>query len=118
MGYGAMLALTVGGNCPGLAAENPGLQKFLLGAVGLPTGLLMVRLAAVLGQLLSCLELTSAHAQVLVCGAELFTSNAAMLPAAVYERRATLSQLLRNWSISYSGVLPRAVLIPQRKKAF
>ena len=41
--------------------------------------------------------------QVLVCGAELFTSNAAMLPAAVYEGRATLLQLLRNWGLAYSG---------------
>ena len=41
--------------------------------------------------------------QVLVCGAELFTSNAAMLPVAVYEGKATLAQLMRNWSISYSG---------------
>lgn len=41
--------------------------------------------------------------QVIVCGAELFTSNAAMLPVAVYEGRAQLAQLLRNWSISYSG---------------
>ena len=40
----------------------------------------------------------------LVCGAELFTSNAAMLPAAVYEGRATLAQLARNWSLSYTGV--------------
>ena len=51
MGFGGMLALTVGGNCPGLAAENPGLQKLVFGAIGLPTGLLMVRLP-VFGSLL------------------------------------------------------------------
>lgn len=31
---GALLAVTVGGNCPGLAASNPGLQKILFGAFG------------------------------------------------------------------------------------
>ena len=41
--------------------------------------------------------------QVLVCGAELFTSNTAMLPAALIERRARFSQLVRNWAIAYSG---------------
>jgi hypothetical protein len=39
---GALLALTVGANCPGLAATNPGLQKLLFGAVGLPFGLFFV----------------------------------------------------------------------------
>ena len=41
--------------------SNPGLQKLVLGLVGLPTGLLMV----------------------LVCGGELFTGNTALLTAAV-----------------------------------
>jgi hypothetical protein len=27
IGFGAYLAITVGGACPGIAAENPGLQK-------------------------------------------------------------------------------------------
>ena len=44
-------------------------------------------------------------AQVLVCGAELFTSNAAMLPVAIYQGRATMRQLARNWAIAYSGEL-------------
>jgi hypothetical protein len=39
---GALLALTVGANCPGLAATNPGLQKLLFGAIGLPFGLFFV----------------------------------------------------------------------------
>lgn len=34
--FGALLAITVGGNCPGLAATNPGLQKILFGAFGKP----------------------------------------------------------------------------------
>lgn len=32
--FGALLAITVGGNCPGLATSNPGLQKILFGAFG------------------------------------------------------------------------------------
>lgn len=32
-----------------------------------------------------------------VCGAELFTGNTALLPAAVYEGKATVPQLLKNW---------------------
>ena len=31
---GGFLALTVGANCPGLAASNPGLQKMVFGAFG------------------------------------------------------------------------------------
>ena len=34
--FGALLAITVGGNCPGLAATNPGLQKIIFGAFGKP----------------------------------------------------------------------------------
>ena len=30
IGFGAYLAITVGGACPGIAAENPGLQKVRL----------------------------------------------------------------------------------------
>lgn len=34
IGFGALLAVTVGGNCPGLIASNPGLQKIIFGAFG------------------------------------------------------------------------------------
>ena len=43
VGFGGMLALSIGQNCPGLAESNPGLQKMVYGAFGLPVGLLMVR---------------------------------------------------------------------------
>lgn len=55
--FGGYLALSVGGACPGIAAQNPGLQKLVLGAIGFPTGLIMT----------------------LVSGAELFTGNAALV---------------------------------------
>eukprot|EP00951_Prasinocladus_malaysianus_P029214 scaffold268741_cov28-Prasinocladus_malaysianus.AAC.1 len=41
IGYGAFMAAAIGGNCGGLAQTNPGLQKMIMGAFGLPFGLLM-----------------------------------------------------------------------------
>ncbi|KAG5182078.1 Formate/nitrite transporter-domain-containing protein [Tribonema minus] len=76
IGFGALL--TVGGNVPAMAAENPGLQKFLIGAVGLPYGLFMT----------------------VVTGGELFTSNAAFLAASVLERKATFEGLLKAKLVS------------------
>jgi formate/nitrite transporter FocA (FNT family) len=61
IGFGSFLALSVGGACPGLASTNPGLQKMVYGAFGLPFGLLLV----------------------LMCGAELFTGNTALVTASV-----------------------------------
>jgi formate/nitrite transporter len=78
---GGVLLLTVAPNCPGLAASNPGLQKYLMGAIGFPYALLMI----------------------LTCGAELFTGNTALLPAAVYEGKATLRGLAKSWACSYAG---------------
>lgn len=80
---GALLALTVGGACPGILQTNPGLQKIVLGTFGLPFGLMMV----------------------INCGAELFTGNTAMVTAAVYEGKATWLQLTKNWFWSYLGNL-------------
>ena len=42
MGFGSFLAFTVGANLQEMAVSNPGLQKFLYGAIGLPAGLVMV----------------------------------------------------------------------------
>jgi hypothetical protein len=33
--FGAYLSISVGGNCPGLAESNPGLQKLIAGGMGL-----------------------------------------------------------------------------------
>jgi formate/nitrite transporter len=81
IGFGAFLMLAVGGACPGLAANNPGLQKIILGAFGLPFGLMMV----------------------LLSGSELFTGNTAVVTMALLEGRATLPQLLKSWTFSYAG---------------
>ena len=58
---------------------NPGLQKLVMGAVGLPFGLIMV----------------------MICGAELFTGNTMIMGCAFYEGRITLPQLLRSWVVSF-----------------
>lgn len=79
--FGAYLAISVGGNMPGLAASNVGLQKLLMGAMGLPTGLIMT----------------------LVSGAELFTGNTALVTSAYMEKRIQLRDLLKNWFWSYTG---------------
>ena len=57
IGFGIWLAVSVGGACPGIMAENPGLQKIIMGAFGLPFGLIMT----------------------LVTGGELFTGNTALV---------------------------------------
>lgn len=80
IGFGAYLALTVGGACPGIASENPGLQKMILGAFGLPFGLIMT----------------------LATGGELFTGNTALVGAAAMEGKVTKKDLVKNWVSSYA----------------
>lgn len=89
IGFGAWLMLAVGGACPGLAATNPGLQNIVKGAFGLPFGLMMT----------------------LVTGAELFTGNTALVTAAVLEKKASLKQLVKSWTVSYSGNLVGSILL-------
>ena len=73
--------MSVGGACPGIASENPGLQKIIFGAFGLPFGLIMT----------------------LVSGGELFTGNTALVGAAVAEGKTTKKDLIKNWVASYAG---------------
>ena len=61
IGFGSMMVLSVGAACPGLAAQNPGLQRLVAGSFGLPLGLLLV----------------------MVTGADLFTGNCMLLSLAV-----------------------------------
>ncbi|EED93736.1 formate/nitrite transporter family member [Thalassiosira pseudonana CCMP1335] len=81
IGFGSYLAITVGGACPQIAEANPGLQKIIFGAFGLPFGLIMT----------------------LVTGAELFTGNTALVTAAVMEGKTTTKDLIKNWVASYAG---------------
>ena len=78
---GAFLAVSVGGSIPGIKAANPGLQRIVLGAFGLPMGLLMT----------------------LCAGGELVTGNMALCTAAVAEGRATVGNLARNWVTAFTG---------------
>ncbi len=72
---GGALSLAVGSGFPGLAAENPGLQKMLSGLV-FPIGLMLV----------------------VVLGADLFTGNNALLMPPLFERRLTFSKIVINWA--------------------
>mmetsp|Transcript_90076 Transcript_90076/g.251830 ORF Transcript_90076/g.251830 Transcript_90076/m.251830 type:complete len:308 (-) Transcript_90076:66-989(-) len=81
IGFGAYLAIAVGGACPGIAASNPGLQKIIFGAFGLPFGLIMT----------------------LVSGGELFTGNTALGFAAYQEGEISFGELMKSWISSYAG---------------
>eukprot|EP00522_Entomoneis_paludosa_P010740 CAMPEP_0172455516 /NCGR_PEP_ID=MMETSP1065-20121228/12105_1 /TAXON_ID=265537 /ORGANISM="Amphiprora paludosa, Strain CCMP125" /LENGTH=361 /DNA_ID=CAMNT_0013207977 /DNA_START=515 /DNA_END=1596 /DNA_ORIENTATION=- len=82
VGMGAMLSLAVAGNSPGLAAADPGLQKFLFGAL-FPVNLLLA----------------------LQCGGQLYTGNTANMMAAVCEGRATPTDMARSLGLSWMGNL-------------
>lgn len=81
IGFGSYLAITVGGACPGIASANPGLQKIIFGAFGLPFGLIMT----------------------LVTGGELFTGNTALVTSAYMEGKTDGQSLIKNWVASYAG---------------
>lgn len=87
--FGAYLAITVGGACPGIAAENPGLQKIILGAFGLPFGLIMT----------------------LVTGGELFTGNTALVGAARAEGKIDNAAVAKSWIASYAGNFVGSLLL-------
>ena len=81
IGFGSFLVLIVGAACPELKQSNPGLQKMVMGAFGLPFGVLMT----------------------VISGAELFTGNTFLITAAVLAGRTTPARLLKSWVISYAG---------------
>ena len=77
---GGLLAVMIGGGIPGIAAENPGIQRFLMGAA-FPIGLMLCTLA----------------------GADLFTGNTAYFIPPVMSRKLSLWSLTRNWTLVYIG---------------
>jgi len=79
--FGAYLVLSVGGACPEIAKSNPGLQKIISGAFGLPFGLMMT----------------------VVGGGELFTGNTCLVTMALLENKIKLGSLAKNWFYSYLG---------------
>lgn len=78
---GGALMTAVGGGSPAVQASDPGLAFFLKGAVGIPTGLVLVVLT----------------------GAELVTSNMMTMLVGFLQRTVKLPALLRNWALSYLG---------------
>ena len=80
VGMGAMLSLAVAGNSPGLAEADPGLYKWLFGAL-FPVNLLLA----------------------LQCGGQLFTGNTSYMMAAVCEGRATPADMARSLGLSWMG---------------
>jgi formate transporter len=75
---GGLLAIIVAGGMPGFQETNPGVVKFVFGAV-FPVGLIMV----------------------VVAGAQLFTSDCAVLPFGLMARRISFSEVISNWVLVY-----------------
>ncbi|KAL3777307.1 hypothetical protein HJC23_008909 [Cyclotella cryptica] len=82
VGMGAMVSLAVAGNSAGLAAADPGLQKFIFAAL-FPMNLLLAQ----------------------QCGGMLYTGNTASMMAAVCEKRVTYSDMGRVLVLSWIGNL-------------
>ena len=83
---GGMLALQVAGGMPGVAASNP--VKLMFGAV-FPLGLFLV----------------------VIGGAELFTSDCAVMALSLQRREISWGRLLRLWSLVYLGNFVGALLV-------
>ncbi|CAH8290874.1 formate/nitrite transporter [Mariniflexile fucanivorans] len=86
--FGGLLAIVVGGGSPVLAANNPGITKFLFGAM-FPVGLVLV----------------------VIVGAELFTGNNAYFIPNVLSKKQRISAVLKNWGLVYIGNFIGALFI-------
>jgi formate transporter len=78
--FGGLLAIVVGRGSPELMKANPGLGRFVFGAV-FPVGLMLV----------------------VIAGSELFTGNTAVIMPACLTGAAKWRNLLRNWGVVYVG---------------
>ena len=81
IGFGASLALALGGSLTG--AVHPATQRLIFGSVGFQVGLLAIA----------------------VTGAELFTGNAFLFASAILEKRATLKDVLPRAAVCWLGNL-------------
>ena len=79
---GGLLSTIIAGSCPGITAANPGLQKLIFAAL-FPANLLLI----------------------LMTGGQLFTGNAAAVPAALFEGLVTFDELIKSWITSFVGNL-------------
>jgi len=80
VGFGGLLSLSIAGNLGAAASAAPGVQKMVFAAL-FPVNLLLI----------------------LNSGGQLFTGNAATVPMAVLEGKATMSELVKSWTISILG---------------
>lgn len=85
---GGLLSLMVAGGMPGIAASAPGLYKFVFGAL-FPLGLVLV----------------------VIGGAELFTSDCAVIPFGILNRKIPVGSLARVWTLSYAGNFVGALVV-------
>lgn len=84
---GGLLSVYLGYGIPGLAADNPGLQRLLSG-LAFPIGLFLI----------------------VLFGGELFTGNNAVLIPALQRRHYGWRAVARNWSLVWLGNLVGALL--------
>jgi len=85
---GGLLALIIGGGVPGIAAANPGIQRFLMGSA-FPIGLMLCAIA----------------------GADLFTGNTAYFIPPLMSGKIRATSMLRNWSLVYLGNFAGALFV-------
>ncbi len=85
---GGLLALMIGGGIPGIAAENPGIQRLLMGAA-FPIGLMFCA----------------------ILGADLFTGNTAYFIPPLMSKKLSFASLLRNWTLVYFGNFVGALFV-------
>ncbi|KAK9808014.1 hypothetical protein WJX73_004279 [Symbiochloris irregularis] len=86
---GGALAYAIGGQLPEILQTDPGLQKLIFACFGLPMSLMLI----------------------LIAGADLYTFNAACVPAALYEGRANIIQLVSNFIFSFFGNIVGCLII-------
>lgn len=120
--FGAYLAITVGGACPGIAAENPGLQKIILGAFGLPFGLIMTLVTGgelftgntalyVLCANLFVVSLVKTYLSSLTICFVVSSSDTIRVTAAYKEGEIELKDLIKSWVCSYIGNFVGSLLL-------
>jgi formate transporter len=88
IGVGGLLAVIIAGGMPAVQEANPGIVKFVFGAV-FPVGLIMV----------------------VVAGAQLFTSDCAVLPFGFLGRRISFRDVISNWLLVYFANFAGALVI-------
>lgn len=85
---GGLLAIVIGGGVPSLAEANPAISKLLMG-ITFPVGLMLVAVA----------------------GGELFTGSTAYFIPALFDKKVSIAEMLRNWGLVYAGNFVGALFV-------